>query len=252
MRYLAFTLYGPLASWGDVAVGEVRPTLNYPGRSAIVGLLAAALGVKRDDERVVAAMRDGIGVGVAVYDEGNFLGDYHTIQVPHASALRERPSRTRADELAVPRDELETIVSRRDYRQDALGVVYVWLKNDDVRWTLEDLRAALIKPRFVLYLGRKSCPPAVPLAPEIIEADDIRAAIDSSAKRVSELSVQLGRKALILRRVAWEDGAMAGFAPTFSVSRKDEIHSRHGWQFGDRVEHVALMAGESEKAGGAE
>lgn len=251
MRYLVFTLYGPLASWGDAAVGELRPTLSYPGRSAIAGLLAAALGVKRDDEKAIAAMRDGIGVGVAVYDEGNPLCDYHTVQVPRASAFRKRPLRTRADELAVTREELETIESWRDYRQDSLSVVCIWLKSDGAPWTLEDLRDAFIEPRFVLYLGRKSCPPAVPLAPEIVEAGDIRGVIDSSAKRISELSAQLGRESLALRRVAWEEGGSAGYATTFSAPRKDEIRSRRGWQFGDRVEHVALIAQASERAGDA-
>jgi CRISPR system Cascade subunit CasD len=49
MEYLLFRLYGPLASWGEIAVGESRHTATYPGKSALLGLLAAALGIRRDD-----------------------------------------------------------------------------------------------------------------------------------------------------------------------------------------------------------
>ena len=43
--YLVFQLYGPMASWGEPAVGEMRHTNTIPGRPSILGLLAAALGV---------------------------------------------------------------------------------------------------------------------------------------------------------------------------------------------------------------
>ena len=43
MDYLLFRLYGPMASWGEIAVGETRHSAAYPGKSAIIGLLAAAM-----------------------------------------------------------------------------------------------------------------------------------------------------------------------------------------------------------------
>ena len=53
-EFLIFRLYGMMASWGDIAVGELRPTFDHPSRSAIVGLLAAALGIRRDEEEQAA------------------------------------------------------------------------------------------------------------------------------------------------------------------------------------------------------
>ena len=50
MDILVFRLYGPMASWGEIAVGENRHTANYPSKSALLGLLGAALGIERDDE----------------------------------------------------------------------------------------------------------------------------------------------------------------------------------------------------------
>jgi CRISPR system Cascade subunit CasD len=55
--YLVFQLYGSLASWGEPAVGEMRHTNSIPGRSSILGLLAAALGIKRADEELSMVTR---------------------------------------------------------------------------------------------------------------------------------------------------------------------------------------------------
>ncbi|PAP57596.1 type I-E CRISPR-associated protein Cas5/CasD, partial [Salmonella enterica subsp. enterica serovar Braenderup] len=49
-QYLVFQLHGPMASWGVDAPGEVRHSQAQPSRSALLGLLAAALGIRRDEE----------------------------------------------------------------------------------------------------------------------------------------------------------------------------------------------------------
>ena len=129
--YLVFRLYGPMCSWGDIAVGEVRPSTMHPSKSAILGLIAAALGIKRpntahDDterqpsKRHIAPLR-GYGFAVRIDAPGVPLVDYHTAQVPSSGTGRNRRQfATRRDELlAVPRAELNTILSRRDYRVDA-------------------------------------------------------------------------------------------------------------------------------------
>ena len=39
--FLLFSLWAPLAAMGDVAVGERRTGLERPGKSAVLGLVAA-------------------------------------------------------------------------------------------------------------------------------------------------------------------------------------------------------------------
>ncbi|MGH8674002.1 MAG: type I-E CRISPR-associated protein Cas5/CasD, partial [Burkholderiales bacterium] len=73
MDILVFRLYAPLASWGDVAVGEYRPSHAYPGRSALLGLIAAALGVDRGDEQRHRQLDDELAFAVAVFAEGSLL-----------------------------------------------------------------------------------------------------------------------------------------------------------------------------------
>ena len=42
--FLVFQLYGPLCSWGGVAVGQERPTETHPTKSAIVGIIGMMKG----------------------------------------------------------------------------------------------------------------------------------------------------------------------------------------------------------------
>ena len=48
-QYLIFQLHGPMASWGVDAPGEVRHTHELPSRSALLGLLAAGVGIRRGE-----------------------------------------------------------------------------------------------------------------------------------------------------------------------------------------------------------
>lgn len=234
MQFLVFQLQAPLASWGDTAVGEYRGSHEYPGESALLGLLAAALGLRRDDEAAHAALRDGCAFAVGVVSGGGLLRDHHTAQVPGRTAMKGRPHATRRDELAVPKETLNTILSTRDYRQDVAYVIVVQPKKAAIT-SLDALAAALRRPRFVLYLGRKSCPPAAPLDPLVLDAPSAREAI----------GVYLGRREWPVRlaRMAWGDGIdVPGELAHLSAPRKDRMIRRRSWQFGDRTEHVALLA----------
>ena len=97
-EYLLFRLYGPLASWGRVAVGGVRGSDAHPSKSAVLGLVAAALGLRRDDAAAQARLAAGYGFAVRVDAPGVLLRDYHTAQVPGRSALKRRPHATRRDQ----------------------------------------------------------------------------------------------------------------------------------------------------------
>lgn len=249
MQYMVFQLLAPLASWGEVAVGEYRGSHDYPGESALLGLLGAALGVRRDDEAAQVALREAYGFAVGVLSTGSLLRDYHTAQVPGRTALKGRPHATRRDELAMPRCDINTILSTRDYRQNAACLVAVQCNaGHTAPHTLDALAEALRTPRFVLYLGRKSCPPAAPLAPRVLDAASARAALEAyrqaSIERLQTLAVKtrLSLEPLAeIVQLVWGDGVQAGAEPDLSVARKDRVIRRKSWQFGDRTEHSKLL-----------
>lgn len=239
MQFLLFQLQAPLASWGDVAVGAYRGSREHPGASALLGLLGAALGVTRDDEAAHAALRDGYAFAVGTVSTGALLRDYHTAQVPGRSEIKGRPHRTRRDELSLPRHALNTILSTRDYRQDGAWAVAVQALASAPHG-LGALAQALRQPRFVLYLGRKCCPPAAPLAPQVAEADSAHAALTAYLAAADPPAR--------LASLAWADAVNAGLPPHLSVPRKDRLIRRRTWQFGDRTEHQALLQTEGNDA----
>jgi CRISPR system Cascade subunit CasD len=242
MAFLVFQLQAPLASWGEPAVGEYRGSHGYPGESALIGLLGAALGLRREDEVDHAALRQGYGFAVGVQSTGKLLRDYHTAQVPGRVALKGRPHASRRDELRVPKDALNTILSTRDYRQDAACLVAVQ-PCAKAPYALDTLADALKKPHFVLYLGRKSCPPAAPLFPLVIDAPSALEALNVYREQLGCLChEEIGR----VVQLAWSDRVDSGVPADLSIPRKDRLIRRAAWQFGDRSEHVALF--ESERA----
>jgi CRISPR system Cascade subunit CasD len=189
---------------------------------------------------------------VGVQSTGTLLRDYHTAQVPGSSALKGRPHATRADELALTRHALNTILSTRDYRQTPACLVAVQAR-PTAPHGLGALAEALRAPRFALYLGRKACPPAAPLWPQVVTGDTALQAFKAYVALIEAQSARhtdrRGRRAVEapqpVRNMSWSEGIEPGVAVQLSAPRKDRVIRRNRWQFGDRIEHRAVLAEEA-------
>jgi len=230
--YLIFRLYGPLAAWGDIAVGEYRPSFAHPSKSAIIGLLAAALGIRRDEEERQQRLAESCFFAVRVDSMGILLRDYHTTQVP--SARKGITHYTRRSELAV--EDQNTILSSRDYRCDSAYTVAISVA-DAAPHTVQDLAAALQKPIFTLYLGRKSCPLALPLQPQVVNAATLREALEKVTFGDELPGIIVTETAPIY----WEDIASSGLEQQQVITRRDALRSRKRWQFSERRENCGTM-----------
>ncbi|MCX2969488.1 MULTISPECIES: type I-E CRISPR-associated protein Cas5/CasD [Streptomyces] len=136
MTVLLLRLAGPLQSWGSAARFARRSTENAPTKSGVLGLLAAAEGRPRDaDLSDLAALR----FGVRVDQPGQRLRDFHTAH--HSDSGKSMP------------------LSERFYLTDAMFVAGV----EGDTSLLRNLYQALLEPRFLPYLGRRSCPPSRPI-----------------------------------------------------------------------------------------
>lgn len=242
-EYLVFRLYGPMASWGDIAVGEVRPSYTHPSKSAVLGMVAAALRIERDQEQKHRELAAAYGFAVRLDSMGVPLVDYHTAQVPPSGSGRNRRAfATRREELCAPRDPLNTILSRRDYRMDALATVALWARAATPPYSFEEIRSALERPGYVLYLGRKSCPLALPVEGQLVTAASLREAF--AAARFSQLEALRHLRISGPPALYWDDGAEAGLAVHQTFERRDVPLSRRRWQFENRRENYAPMGEE--------
>lgn len=143
MTVLLLTLSAPMQSWGSSSRFVRRGTESAPTKSGVLGLLAAAQGRRRTDPlEDLAALR----FGVRVDQPGRLVRDFQTEQ------------RSNGDTLPL---------SYRFYLADAVFLAGVQGDAD----LLGALADALRRPAFPLYLGRRSCPPAGPVLPRLVDGD---------------------------------------------------------------------------------
>jgi CRISPR system Cascade subunit CasD len=233
-EFLTFALAASLAAMGEIAVGERRGSWDRPGRSAVLGLIAACLGLDREDEAAHAALETGYALAMRRQRLGSLLADYHTAQVPPRQ--RNRHFATRAEELAT--GDLETILSRRDYRTDVLVLAALW-ERPGARWPLHEIETALRAPHYTPYLGRKSCPLMLPFAPQRAEAADPAAALTSRAADGPVPERQLFRRSdpsIVTMTAA--DARQFGLKFDRIEIRRDGVKSRRRWQFALREEAI--------------
>lgn len=227
-EHLLFLLSAPMASFGGYAGHERRGSELIPMRSAMLGLVGAALGIDRADPESQAALR-AYSVAVQSFQPSPPLRDYHTVQTVPTSRAKRPP--TRGDALARVGRDANTVITIRDYRCDVLIGVVLW---GDGRWTLGDLAGHLRRPKFPLYLGRKSCPLAGPLNPDVVTATSPVAALDCieipewlRPERWSEQD--LGRYPVY-------SDPVEGVDPPPSTERvPGEPLDRQAWTFGERT-----------------
>jgi CRISPR system Cascade subunit CasD len=147
---LLLRLGGPLQSWGTSSRFTRRATDRVPSKSGIVGLLAAAKGLRRTDP-----LEDLLDLTLAVRIEqaGRVERDFQT--------------------AARPGERTPVSVSTRHYLADAVFLAAVEGDGE----LLAGLRDALRVPHFPLFLGRRSCPPVGPVELDLRDGTAVEALI---------------------------------------------------------------------------
>ena len=142
MTVLLLKLAGPFQSWGSDSRFTERKTQHEPTKSGVIGLVAAALGRRREDPvDDLASLR----FGVRIDQPGTYERDFQT---EHTCAW-DKDAQRWPFKGSLP-------LSHRYYLSDAVFVAA--LEGDQA--LLRSCAEALEHPAFPLFLGRRSCPPS--------------------------------------------------------------------------------------------
>lgn len=155
MKAIAFELNTPMSSWATGGA-SIIPTMSEPTWSAVVGMIGAALGLPRGDNRLVQIASD-FALAVKVEVAGQREHDFNTIESPQDTKVKGLRARTRFQELDFEGDALNTSIIQREYVQGAVYVVYIVQMTEIPVYSLEDILFALANPVYPLSAGRRSC-----------------------------------------------------------------------------------------------
>jgi len=159
-RYMAIKLQGVMQAWGGHTYEDLRHSELIPTRSAVLGLLAACLGVDRHDTSALENLSASVNMAVRMDSEPARIMDYHTI-------LDARKVGGKSNRFPVE--------SKREYLCDAVYTVLLQ-EREGVPYSLDTLKHAIRHPIYTPFLGRRACPISRPLFEGIVTAVDFEQA----------------------------------------------------------------------------
>lgn len=173
MKLLFLRLEGVMQSWGEHSKWDERDSAMMPTKSGVVGLLACALGYPRGDARIDELSRK-LNMAARADRAGDIMIDFHTVQ---GTPMLNSEGKERSE---------NTITSHRQYLQDASFLVVL----SGAEETLETCAAALKSPLWSPFLGRKSCPPSLPM---IADLNDRYASVEEALEQYPRADRSHGR-----------------------------------------------------------
>lgn len=196
MAVLLLRLAAPLQAWGSNSKFGVRATEREPTKSGVIGMLAAALGLQRNDEKTseVLEQLSAMRFGVRTDREGRLIRDFHTVKF-----------------------DKNADISDRYYLSDAAFVAAFESEDTEL---LNRLAEAVLQPYYPMFLGRRSCPPTLPVFLEI-SSDDLVTAL-KNAEPAAE-------KTDSVRRLVYDSDKSGMLVQDVPVSFS-QLHRQHGYR----------------------
>jgi len=139
-----------MSAYGLQTFDVHRKINHFPTRSAVIGLLGAALGITRKNHQQLFNLSNKLKIAVQVNNTGQKIVDYHTVQ-----------------NFRSPMGKIQkgTKPTYREYWCDSEHSFAITADNE----TIDQLSAKVKSPVFTLFQGRKSCPLTRPLFDRVVE-----------------------------------------------------------------------------------
>lgn len=137
MKTVLLKLSGPMQSWGTSSHFVTRNTEYYPSKSAIIGIIAASFGYRRDEDEKINKLND-LDFAVRIDQVGVLRKDFHI-----------------ASNYIDIWNNTDPYLTYRYYLEDSVFIVA--LSSEDEKW-MDEIIYALKHPYFQQFMGRRSCP----------------------------------------------------------------------------------------------
>ena len=171
MQALAFYIDAPLQSWGSASKFQHRETNRFPTKSAIVGLIAAAMGIDKHSDNEAAKLAPIVNLKLTVVrlekkaKPSSRFTDFHTVGGGY-------DKKKLWEKMSIPHKAsgapFGAVITRRTYLTDAR---FIALLEGDLE-VLTQIETALKDPKWGIWFGRKTCIPASPLSPIIKDSKE--------------------------------------------------------------------------------
>jgi CRISPR system Cascade subunit CasD len=178
MQFLLLRLEAPLLAFGSETVDARGVIADFPATSMITGLLANALGFRRNEGQRLQRLQDRLIFAARIDREGERITDFQTAGLGRNDlgwTTRGRPE-GRAGGAGT---YVGPHIRRRDYEADKSVAVALRFDMPDEAPTLADCAAALAEPARPLFIGRKPCLPSarILVGREPIDAPNLMVAL---------------------------------------------------------------------------
>lgn len=225
-RHLLMRLEAPLMAFGGETIDNYGVIRDFPALSMVTGLLANALGYRREESELHDRLQARLLVGARLDREIQRLREYQTAQLFENdqgwTTFGVPEGRAKSPSYSMQADGRKSLTWQRyrDYHASLNVLVALRLEPAAESPTLDDLAQALDHPARPLFIGRKSCLPSRRVFAGWHEAENVLAALQTA---------QLPDKARHLR-VQWPEGEglLAGDRPLDLCDERNWRSGVHG------------------------
>lgn len=173
---LLLQLVSDIQAWGLDSKFDFRGTNRFPTKSAIIGLISAALGIDKYSSSAhnstpsITEQLSNLSTTVSIYINDFTLGadrmiDLHTVGANFNKDIPEQRGRIPVTAKEGKSKE-NAVVTHREYLLNHLFGVFIMGQKD----LLKKIENALINPKWGVWLGRKCCIPTAPILLGIFES----------------------------------------------------------------------------------
>ena len=201
-RHMLMRLQAPLIAFGGETIDNFGVIRDFPALSMVTGLLANALGYRREDSELHDGLQSRLVLGARLDSELRQMSDYQTAQLFEKdqgwTTFGAPEGRASSPSYSAQPDGRKALTWQRyrDYHASLNVLVASRLEPAGESPTLDDLADALDRPARPLFIGRKGCIPSRRIFAGWQDADNVLHALKIAQLPPSGLRL----------RVQWPDG----------------------------------------------